>query len=289
MIFKIQNRLYSLLARTKMPIELQIQSGACGFWGDYFMALNGLIACAENGISSRVRWGRRSLYANTAREGDVWDWFFQSPMQKKNVIKIPYRSSANDLLYKGRSTSARKFLSESIIKYASLHDFIHRNVDEYCRLVFGDEAFLGVHYRGTDACSGLEGRLVSVISNYFTEIDIYLEANPGSLIYIATDDQRNVDAFFKRYGQRLRFRECIRSVGGESIHGHYDQGVEGDGYVKAMDVVMDALILSKSSYLIRGHSRVTCFSLCISPDLQYVDIDFKYQGVNRTPWLHCPV
>jgi hypothetical protein len=121
---------------------------------------------------------------------------------------------------------------------------------------------------------------------YKFHVDEWFKCNPDGTVFLATDDERIVEAFDRRYGNRhLLVRPSLRSKDGTSLHGHYDAGVPGSPIQKGADVLKDALILARCNHLIRSHSRVTCYSLCINPDLGFTDLSLDVDGIDRTPWL----
>src|SRR5262249_18507590 len=106
------------------------------------------------------------------------------------------------------------------------------------------------------------------------------------LIFLATDDSKVVTEFNSCFGDRVRFQDATRSNDDTSIHGHHDTGLGVSPYQKGREALIDALILSQSTFLIRCFSFLTNYSLCINSDFNFLDLDKQNLGVVRTPWIH---
>jgi hypothetical protein len=252
------------------------------------MALNGLIFCADHNLNALPCWGKRSLYYEPRHGSNAWNAYFDSRREGDGSIgfTLPYWPSVTAEYYNDRGVSPRQFVGQCIQSFAPPNQEILSKVDDYVTSNFKGDYIVGVHIRGTDAASGFESRTSAKIEQYIYEVEKQLSAHPNARIFLATDDQRIVQTFSKHFGEILILRECIRSSNGDSIHGHYDSGIEGSPYGKGLEVLLDALILARCDFLIRGHSRVTCFSICYASELQYIDVDLEYTGIDRTPWLH---
>ena len=112
-----------------------------------------------------------------------------------------------------------------------------------------------------------------------------VDGKRDGLIFLATDDSRVVPEFCACFGDRVRFQNATRSSDDRSIHGHRDTGLNLGPYKKGREALVDALILSQCSFLMRCFSFLTNYSLCINPDLKFLDLDKQNLGVVRTPWI----
>ena len=287
----IHDSAFNVLLRLAVPFELAVVPGRAGFFGAVFATLNGIRFAELRGRRASVVWGRASPYFDARRGPNAWEMFFcngsfdfsRSPFGA--AVRLSFRPGAHDFFpYDG--LSVRSSVARAIRLWCEPRPEIVDAVDRFVSLRFGRAPVLGVHVRLTDAASGAEGRRAIETRHIVAAVDSWLVDNPSGSVFLASDDQRVVEAFGSRYSGRLLYQDCIRSSDGLSIHGHYDSGVSGDPYRKGRDVLIDALLLARCAHLIRTHSRVTAFSLCFNPDLTYRDLERELLGVDRTPWLH---
>lgn len=267
--------------------RMRILSGGCGLFGDVFMALNGLRFAETVGLPCCVDWGIGSLYYEKPYGGNVWEYYFQEysfGSERVLPVTLPYRPGAEDFnAY--RNCSIRDSVHLALEKFARPRKDILNEVERFAKSNFSPEGVVGVHIRLTDAADGREQRKVAPLGCFIDEVNSQLERQPEANIFLASDDEHVISRFIDTYGERVVVQACTRSRDGMSIHGHYDRGVDASPYHKGREVMIDALLLARCSHLIRSHSRVTCFSLCVSPQLTYTDVDRKYLGVNRCGWL----
>jgi len=285
----LQNAFYKQLAKISHNFTLAIQSGRGGFFGDFFMLLNGIQFCQDQSLCYFPDWGKKSLYYDPSHGNNAFFNYFHlrghnTQLQRPNFA-ISYWPNASTIRF-SLNESPRWTYHHFINHHVGIQPWIENHVNNFIEAHFTANKIVGVHIRRTDIVRNHENRIASKIELYIREINDYLDQYPSSLIYVATDDQLTLSYLKSTYGQQVIFQECLRSQDGNSIHGHYDPGTKGKNFNKGYEVLMDALILSRCNHLIRGHSRVTCYSLCINPELTYLDIDLKYNNVDRTSWLH---
>lgn len=270
---------------------IRVQSAGCGFFGDLFMSLNGLRLVERYRLAAQVFWGVRSLYFERARGPNAWSYFFErnsfSHLESARCIpaNLPYWPDASEFLpYEG--LSVRASVHRALRSWCQPRGEILTAVQAFVDQNFIPNATLGVHVRLTDAAAGQENRKTVEMQHFIQSANDWLAARPDGRIFLAADDERVVQAFRARFGERVVYQRCLRSTDGTSLHGHYDCGVKGSPYRKGVEVLIDALLLARCDHLVRTHSRVTCFTLCINLHLTYTDLDLKHLGINRTPWLH---
>ncbi|TIM40993.1 MAG: hypothetical protein E5Y55_25760 [Mesorhizobium sp.] len=280
-----------LLGRLPFGPGLAIQSGRCGLFGDAFIALNGLRFAESHGLEAEIDWGRRSLYFDAAVGPNVWTYYFRksrfsfASRRMRSFWPLPFRAGAEDFHpYDGLSTRAS--VHSAIKRFCIPRPEIAAAVDAFSSTQFLAGRTLGVHIRLTDAAAGREDRRVPSLDHFVESTRECLESTEAERIFLASDDQRAIDRYRMEFGNRVVSSPALRSVDGISLHGHYDGGVSGSPFGKGRDVVIDALLLARCNHLIRSHSRVTCFSLCENATLTFTDLDLKYFGNTRTPWLH---
>lgn len=278
-------------------VGLKITPGNAGFFGEVFCVLNGLRLAEHHGLVAEIAWGPGSLYFEQGytQDGDAWRSFFARSLfdfrkpgdSRSPLFWLRLKPGAHDFVpYPGLST--RLSLKKALHEWCQPKPDIATEADAaWSRLAKGRD-MLGVHIRLTDAAAGLENRKAVAKEHFFAAADGWLKDHPDAGIFLATDESQIVSAFEGRYGERVTYQACLRSVDGTSVHGHYDPGVGGSPYRKGREVLVDALLLARCAHLLRTHSRVTAFSLCWSPNLTYRDLEIEITAINRTPWLHDP-
>jgi hypothetical protein len=273
-----------------LPLDIKIEPGRAGFFGEVFCTLNGLRLAQLYRRRAVVVWGACSPYFEARYGQNAWTNFFQSAEfnfsndSKRVGIFLPYRPSANDFSpYDG--LNVRRSVAKALHAWCQPRSEIVAAVSEFLNKNFCERKMLGVHLRLTDVAAGFEGRNTVDLKNFIMAIDSWLEIHQDSGIFLASDDQHAVKKLIDRYPERIVLQDCMRSEDGTSIHGHYDKGIAGSPYQKGREVLIDALLLANCDHLIRTHSRVTAFSLCWNPELTFQDLEYQTLKIERLPWL----
>jgi hypothetical protein len=255
------------------------------------VALNGIRYAQLNRLACEVAWGSRSLYYDPAERRNAWSYFFNSHQfdfaaepSEARLGAIPYYPGAHDFIaYPGLST--RRSVAAAIARFCAPRPDILAEVEAFAADRFRGGRMIGVHFRGTDAAKGHEGRRTLDVDDFVCATRRALGQAPDAGVFLATDEAAAADRFAETFGEDLVLRDCIRSRDGTSIHGHYDAGISGGPELKGREVLIDALLLARCGRLVRGHSRVSCYSLCANPELEFIDLELDLLGVDRTPWL----
>lgn len=146
--------------------------------------------------------------------------------------------------------------------------------------------YVAVHWRGTDKFR--EAPTVSV-SDYFNKLMPILEAaSEDTLVFFATDDHQNLVSFLTKAKQlgiasRVRYREgLVRSLDGSP--GHLSKvSVRPTVRDKGLDALVDSLILSKATCLIRNVSLLSAWSVIFNPNLRVITLNRPYIGCRWFP------
>ena len=284
--YTFQKYLILCLKLFKIPLIIKIKSGKCGFFGDLFMTLNAIYFCRNYNIEYEVYWDK-SLYCQSRKGLNAWEYFFKSSKISKSLkLTIEFYPSVAEIEFSTKIKDKRKeyfkLINETLKLNKDTQDHLNialKNIKENFNNI------LGVHIRMTDATTGFEGRQKVTLDKYYNEIDSLSLNHNYKKIYLATDSETVLEAFKYKYGEKLIYNQFIRSSSDKSIHGHYDEGIDKDSYIKGLEVIIDAYILSKCMFILKNHSRVSLFSLCLNPTLGFIDITKKYYYSDRAPWL----
>jgi len=214
-----------------------------------------------------------------------WEQYFHSSLQnscaepscKSQVIELDYHAaySLKHLLFafypKDRLTAqrARAFygtlVQEWIRPIPQVEEAAAIHWSKLTRMR-NSSCIIGVHYRGSDTWRG--SRLVRA---YFLMVDHYLVANPSATVFLATEDSMIYKKFSDRYGTRLRSQAgVLRAIGTESIW----QNGGSHAYDTGLQVLVDSLLLSKCSFMLKSASQVSEYALFFEPNLRSFDFSF---------------
>lgn len=268
----------------------RLLAGRCGFFGNMFITLNGIHLCEAAGVLPQPFWDQESLFFEETRGSNAWEYYFeQISMAGKNYnpgapARIAFKPDAARIGPRYNGYSVRETYHQCIQRYVRLKEPIRREIECIKTELFGTGQVVGVHARFTDVQAGFENRSAPPVADYFKKIDEYCASNPVDRIFVATDYLPALQQFQQRYGNKIVSLECLRSADTTSIHGHYDSGLPGSPYLKGLEVLRDAYLLASVSHLIRVHSRVTAYSLCLNPHLTFTDVS-KQNGSRHKSWL----
>jgi len=142
---------------------------------------------------------------------------------------------------------------------------------------------LGVHMRGTDKYIGA-GKVGP--DQYFPLIDSYIKQHEGQgavvRIYLATDDATYQQATAARYGERLAQQEGVdRASGSNAV---WNTTSSAGAHARGMQVVLDALLLSRCDYLLKSNSAVSEFATYFNPSLITNSYDFGLPDRTMPMW-----
>jgi len=159
--------------------------------------------------------------------------------------------------------------SRLLARYVRPKPHIRRAVDAFWEAHFAPGAtVLGVHMRGTDKRAEIGGEIVPA-SHYMAHMDGYLSAHPDALILLATDSPRFLREMRARYGAKLVAREALRSERNAFLEA-------GATMKKGEDVLVDALLLSRASFLLKSSSAVGEFAIYFNLSLHERSLDLQY-------------
>jgi len=186
------------------------------------------------------------------------------PDAKKRGVRFSMSFWNPDVLGRsGKVTEAqRKTGSDLVRKYVRLQDSLEEKFNLARKSLFENRHVVGVQFRGTDKGGEIRyfGYSFANIDTYLKETDLYLDNHKDSYIFLATDLEKAHDAFKKRYGEKLLFREAHRSTSSCPLHKH-GSPIIGE------EAVLDALLLSSVNILICGMSNLTIASSYFNPNL----------------------
>jgi hypothetical protein len=89
------------------------------------------------------------------------------------------------------------------------------------------------------------------------------------------EGRRALAEFRSRYGDAVAFLSCLR----DQHNVAWD--LQRDGYTKGKEVLLDAICLSKCSFLLYSHSGVPEFALRLTPSLHDHSVNFSFDPASQ--------
>jgi len=275
-----------------------------GFGACLLAVLNHLRFAEREGLTPVVRIGAscQTRFLDPARGNDVWEQYFEpvgpvSSAEAERLLDDPESASITrqwrrvdaslpDRIRKHPDSiftwtfahwrksppadvvawfeEQRRKGRETVRRHVRVKPHVLDQVDDFFDREMKGRYVLGVHMRGTD----LHYAPPISPAEYFEPIDRHLARHPGALVYLATDQVQYVELMRRRYPDVLIGRDCLRS---ETSTAPFELSA-GSPYEKGEDVLIDILLLSRCSFLIRGASNVPEMAIYFSDGLECLDL-----------------
>ncbi|HUI27776.1 MAG TPA: nodulation protein NodZ [Candidatus Kryptonia bacterium] len=157
-------------------------------------------------------------------------------------------------------------------RYLRVRPEINDEVERFCRAHFEGAVVLGVHFRGTDKHS--EAPRVSY-EQCGGAVKQFLNRHPAvNRLFVASDESRFIQYMQAEFPSRSPcYCEDQRSEGQLAVH---DPGFGGDNYKKGREALVNCLLLSRCSALIRTASALSGWASVFNPQLPVVMLNQPY-------------
>lgn len=226
-----------------------------------------------------------SPYFEPNRGPNCWDYYFEQPYGVHFKDLETFEELDEQEWFEGRlDTITPNFTEETVTrsryltaKYIKPVTLIQEKINKFKQDVLQTNSYGAVHFRGTDHHYGTPDGTFPIIpqSIYFNYIEQLL--TKFEKVLVCSDQQDFIDNSVKTFGSnKIAFYPSIRSQNHIAIH-YNNNGVK---YQTGEDVVIEAVLMSTSKYLIRTCSGVTHFSIFSAqdPEFKFVNIDEIYYG-----------
>jgi hypothetical protein len=311
-LFKSSNNL--LLGNYKKIFVIKMPIGGAGFFTYLLFVLNQLKYCEQNNFYPVVNFGKRSdkdPFFDPNYGDNMWDYFFEpvldytyaeiikmvkdpncpinehdmTELEKidlqymhkhnaKSIFAYPYgfykyKRSYDDKWYKRQRFKANKYIK----KYIRIKENITQEVDDFYNINMKGNNVIGIHIRGTDkGTANAASNTMRIVkpSEYVKEIDKYLQEHKTSKIFVATDQEQSLEYMKSVYGEKIISYPSLRSKSNLAPF----QMQEGNNYLKAKDVFIECLLLSRCEYLLKCTSAVGEAALWFNPELKSIDMNY---------------
>lgn len=230
-------------------------------------------------------------YLSAQRGNDWFKYYFNNLAMRAKFYDEDYRPkyvtrirSISDLRLPGwcyhelSLEHAAKLFMENI----EIRPEINAQVDEYCIKNFLGKKILGVHFRGTDKTV----EAPRVTWDYCRKtISNYLDTHPDTdALFLASDESPFIQYIKECFTEItvLFHDDHYRSDGDTPVHS-LDSG--GDPYLKGIDALINSLLLSKCSTVIRSSSFLSAWSSIFNPALPIVLLNRPHEDALWFPEL----
>lgn len=257
-------------------IRINCHNRSCGFFSDFNLTLSGLLYIITNRQSNfYVDW-RSHLYSSS-NENLFDKYFYQQYSESEPVSDVinewtPFGAMINYIcmLKSEKEIYSGLLFPSTIIKERNIlnSQFIN-SIDSS---IFNDKKILGLHRRGTD--HGYHGELMDD-SVYMKIINEEFKKDKFDKVFLITDQKSSLDFFKNELGDSLIHTDSFLSEHGGAIHHHANPGPE----IIASQVLRDAILLSKTDYMLLTRSNVSLFSLMCNlqkDNFKYIDNHITY-------------
>jgi hypothetical protein len=241
-----------------------------------FNTVLGALDYYDRGLISglRIDFGDHGWYFDSVRGSNWWNYYFEPIILGKNSDNVPEKLFPTyqkiSFAYESQFEMPRERAYELIQKYIHVLPHITQHIDIFWAQHLAGSFVIGVHYRGTDK---LEADPVSY-DTIVEHIRAIMADHPDESIkiFVATDDACFATFIREQFPQLLIMRDALRSDDTRGVHMRTDL----DPYKKGEDVVIDCLLLSRCSVLIKMASNVSDCSLQFNPNIPVIRLNKSY-------------
>ncbi len=243
-------------------------------WDYYFEPVAGM---TFGELCARIADPRDALtYADVVELSSDFLWYLHL-YDPESIYNYPYGYYRAhpigdvDGWYRHQRAKARYYLS----KYVRPKQHILVKVELFWKCYLQGFDVIGVHMRGSDkGVTDAEPELIRIVEprEYFPHIDRFVQEKPNSRIFLATEQLQFVQETRARYGDRVVTRDVIRTGAFGPLSNPF-QSSTGDAYAKGEEVLIDCLLLAKSTRLLRCTSGVGEYAVYFNENLESIDLN----------------
>jgi hypothetical protein len=245
-----------------------------GFFACFNIVIGALDAYDRGKLGGfSVDFGTTGLYYDVSKGANWWRYYFKPlSIEKKHLPRV-YLWEAGMYVCNGAYNLSRRRCKLLIEKYIHIRKSVLRKVNAFIRTKMHNKKFVAVQYRGTDKFTAESTYLSQEEACERVSQVLARKKLHKRKIFVATDTQSFVEMMKKRFGKRVVCTKAARSSNGQPVHFRPDIG----GYEKGMDALVDCLLLSRSTLLIRTASNLSNTALSFNPKLKSILL-------NRSQW-----
>jgi hypothetical protein len=275
------------VCRLWWALRMQANEGVCsveianrhvGFFAQMNWCLYIFDHCERHRLIPDIRL-TGDVYLDLNRGPNWFDYYFDSshPMApEERARRIRYTKKILEFQDMGQPFGAEISIGDAarlVNKFMHVKPHIVKMVDDFWQICGADGPVLGIHYRGTDKSS--EAPRVSWNHCLATVESRLRDRSDIRAVFVASDEQ----AFIQFIARSVKDRPVYwrddhhRSSDGQPIH--TTVGGVG-GYEKGEDALVNAMLLSRCSTLIRTSSFLSAWASIVNPTLKVILLNKPY-------------
>jgi len=216
------------------------------------------------------------------RETKISSRVILSSQVHREMVELIFTGKRSHYQYNQRYLSIMGHIVKKYIRYNS---YTQNYIDEGLKkLEIRNKRVLGVHIRGTDFRRKYDNHPVYVNEeDCFMHIDRIMGSSNYDHIFIATDDQRILSKFIRKYGKQLYFYEDTERSNTNQSVAFSSSNRNNHKYLLGLEVIRDMHTLSLCDGLVAGISQVAvCAQINkLSRGEKYQDIKIIDKGLYR--------
>lgn len=278
-------------------------NGKLGFFAMYRYWLEYLYFADICGYVPVIYAGHRFAYReenHAAGMGNPFEYYFVQPSGVElHEIKNSYRVVISNLLhreivelvYTGKyneywyTQDYLRIMGSIVKKYVRFNNITWKYIcNGLEKLKIQNNKILGIHIRGTDFKRGFHNHPVCLTAeDYFSTIDDILMVKKYDKIFVATDDKRLYNQFFKKYKSKMCcYEDVFRNDKNKSVV-FENCTRKNHKYRLGLEVLRDMYTLAICDGLVAGISQVAvCAQINkMATGKMYEDLKIINKGIHR--------
>jgi hypothetical protein len=289
--WKLRTRIKAAKLRGNCVLLLQLKHRKLGLFASLTVVLRAVQYAEMNNFSLNISVENENYRDSNEHSSNFLSNYFDSAIfvkecpNRSGTVAVSNLKSLWELPLYREPTLTLSEASQIVKKHLIPKSEVTQAADTYIGSNLA-RPYIAVHWRGTDKFK--EAPIVSVC-DYFNKLLPILEAaSEDTLVFFATDDHQNLVKFLAKAKQlgvasRVRYREgLVRSLDGSP--GHLSNvSVRPTERDKGLDALVDSLILSKATCLIRNVSLLSAWSVIFNPNLRVITLNRPYIGCRWFP------
>ena len=269
-ILSFFKRFFYFVIHTKRADCIIIRNSGYGFFSNIFQTLGMIEFCKVNKINLILDYTAPGLYSLETKNNILLDCFEKYSFtfnQNKNKRKCEIKDR---LMLDSINIMTRQFngiTPEEIrenIRLMKIREDILEEVNAFYNKHFINKKVIGIHYRGTDSYQR------GICMPYNDVIDYLLKNFQGEYyFYVATDEEMFLTNIKKNFPNKIISSNVTRSKNNQALH--KDPLRQKKSHL-TREVMIDSLLLAKTSFLIRLDSNVSFFSVLYNKNLKFITL-----------------
>ena len=211
------------------------------------------------------------LYYDPGYGSNWWSYYFEpiqigskksSDIKRFNIEEFTHYSFFSEF----QLSRAQNY--DLIKKYFHIRPEIQKKIDQFVNDRFNGHHIIGIHYRGTDKTQEAPfvpyERVIDCVNTYITQNNVQ-----NFKIFIASDEQEVIYHLLNAFGEdRVIGYSTMRSSNGQALHFNVvSQKLHGE------EALIDCVLLSKASLLIRTSSNLSRWSTYFNPSIPVIELN----------------